>query len=121
MPAKGLNVIQADMKDIFSYYATERFDAIIYNDILCYVNGAETDDIIKRFHELLKPKGVVIATVPALALFRGIHDLSVGIQRRFSKKDIRIIFNDALFELLRASYGHFFYRRLFFACAHGSV
>jgi SAM-dependent methyltransferase len=67
-------------------------DAIISNDTLYFFNSAEQERTLKHLADALAPNGLLIVNLPALRAFRGTHDLSVGITRRFTKREARRLF-----------------------------
>lgn len=82
-------------------------DAIVSNDTLYFFQPAVQERIISQFHEALAPGGILIMNLPALAVFRGSHDLAVGIGRRFSRADLPRLLPAAHFERAQARYWPF--------------
>lgn len=87
--ARGLQARQLDLKDMARHYAGRRFDVIVSNDTLCYLNAEEREAFVAGARSLLEPGGLLVFNLPALAAFGGIHDKAVGIGKRFDRQDIR--------------------------------
>lgn len=85
---RGFEVLSLDLKDAASAYPPAAFDVVVSNDTFCYFTLAEIPAIVRGLASLLKPGGLLIANLPALDAFAGIHDRAVGIVHRFQKKDI---------------------------------
>jgi len=62
---------------------------------------------MRQFFEVLRPGSILILNVPALDAFRGIHDLSVGIQHRFSRSDLPSLIDPNMFHMIRVLYWPF--------------
>ena len=103
-----LNVWQQDIRTIPSAALKTEFDAIICNDILCYLSERELTDFFQNCFSLLCQKGIIIINVPALAVFSGTHDLAVGIKQRFSRSDYKKYIDSDQYEILTSRYWPFF-------------
>ncbi|MEI8203010.1 MAG: class I SAM-dependent methyltransferase [Bacteroidota bacterium] len=103
-----LNVVLDDIKNISAHFQPASIDVIISNDTFYFLSEPERSSIIAEFYNLLQPKGLVIINLPALKAFRGIHDISVGINYRFSRKDIPRLVDISQFNILKATYWPFF-------------
>ena len=102
-----LKVIKGDLKNIASLYEGERFDAIISNDNLYFIERSEITRFIDDCANLLEPNGLLVINLPCLEIFRGIHDISVGIKKRFSKDEIDKLFNNKQFLMLKKNFWPF--------------
>lgn len=89
---RELNVFQEDIRKALDRFDEGSVDVIICADILYFLSLAEVEEVLMRFSLLLKPGGILLINVPALKVFRGIHDVAVGITYRFSKKIINNLF-----------------------------
>lgn len=105
--AKGLPVEQGSLVDIAHRYNGQKFDVIISNDTLYFLGEVERRAFVEDCHNLLEPGGVLIMNLPSLAAFRGIHDVSVGIGRRFTLPAVQRMFRDRGFKILRETYWPF--------------
>ena len=105
---RGLSVEHCDLRNMAAHYPPTSADVIISNDTLCSLNGQEGASFMRQCFEVLLPGGFLILNVPALKAFRGIHDLSVGIQHRFSKSDLHQLIDPHQFRLIRKLYWPFF-------------
>lgn len=90
---RNLNIIKVDIKNIHTYFIDNPVDVLICNDVLYFLNKNEQNEIILNFRKILKKDGIIIINLPAFKAFRGIHDLSVGIKERFTKKTFFSSFN----------------------------
>jgi SAM-dependent methyltransferase len=101
---RGLDVEQCDLRNVATRYPRASADVIISNDTLCFLNGEERSGFMRQCFDVLYPGGILILNVPALKAFAGIHDLSVGIQHRFSRSDLPSLINLNMFHLIRVLY-----------------
>ena len=104
---RGLDVEQCDLRNMTARYPRSSADVIISNDTLCFLNGEERSSFMGQCFEVLRPGGLLILNVPALKAFGGIHDLSVGIQHRFSRYDLRRLIDLHKFRLIEDLYWPF--------------
>jgi SAM-dependent methyltransferase len=103
---RGLEVRKGDITQIDGVYG-ESFDAVISNDVLCYLDEAQTLSTIGKVHSVLKPGGVFMGNLPAFRAFGGIHDISVGIRRRTTRKEFMKSVDPGQFEALSMAYWPF--------------
>ncbi len=61
------------------------YDIITHIDILCCVKNENEMGIIKKFHNALKPSGILILNLPAFNCLRRRHDIAVGSHRRYRR------------------------------------
>ncbi len=104
---KKLNVVSGDIKDIESIISNQHFDAIISNDTLYFLKSEEISKFMDSCSNGLRSGGVLILNIPVFEAFRGIHDISVGIQRRFSRQDFNIFINHKDFRIVRKTFWPF--------------
>ena len=81
---RKLNVFHEDIRNIDKYFNADSIDIIICSDILYFLNFDEIKKVLQHFFTILKNNGIVIINLPALKIFRGTHDIAVGIKCRFS-------------------------------------
>lgn len=77
----------------------ENLDVIVSNDTLYFLNNDEQKSFIDSCHSILKNKGILIINVPALNIFKGMHDRSVGINDRFDSRKINKLFSETKFSM----------------------
>jgi len=104
---RGLDVEQCDLRNMTARYPRVSADVIISNDTLCSLNGEERSSSMGQCFDVLRPGGLLILNVPALKAFGGIHDLSVGIQHRFSRADLPSLIDPTKFHMIRVLYWPF--------------
>jgi SAM-dependent methyltransferase len=104
----NLSVTQLDMLNMAEAYGSERFDLIVSNDTLCYLDEASQVDWTLQCSQLLRPGGILIANVPAHDCFGGIHDRCVGIRQRFTPARVRRIFQGSSLHVRSVLYWPFF-------------
>jgi|TARA_B100000959_G_scaffold231066_1_gene247391 SAM-dependent methyltransferase len=104
---KKLNVVHGDIKDIESIISKQNFDAIISNDTLYFLKSREIIKFMYSCSNGLRSGGVLILNIPVFKAFRGIHDISVGIQKRFSRQDYNIFLSHKDFRVVRKTFWPF--------------
>lgn len=114
--ANKLNVKQADLRDLKKVFSGQCFDVIISNDTLYFLDSREIQRFLNASHEQLNSGGVLICNLPALPAFRGIHDLAVGIQQRFTMDDINELLKTAELELVHRFYWPLLLSPVIFSC-----
>lgn len=113
--ANGLFVEKESLVNIARRYGAQVFDVIVSNDTLCYLEEAQQRAFLAGCFEVLKPGGILIMNLPALAAFRGIHDVSVGIGQRFACPAVRGLVRDSGLILIRETYWPFFASPIIYA------
>jgi SAM-dependent methyltransferase len=104
---RGLDVEQCDLRNVATRYPRASADVIISNDTLCSLNAEERSSFMGQCFEVLRSRGLLILNVPALKAFGGIHDLSVGIQHRFSRADLPSLIDPNMFHMIGVLYWPF--------------
>lgn len=105
--AKAPEVFRLDVREATSVFPEETFDFILCNDVLYYLSPIERKALLCDFHLLLKPGGRVIVNLPALAAFRGRHDLAVDITSRFRRSDLDAVFTKGAYVIIKSIYWPF--------------
>ena len=100
----GLIVKSCNLVDVKDAFPEKNFDVIISNDTMYFLEMNQIINFISDCNEILNTGGVIICNMPALKKFSGIHDISVGIKHRFSKKDIAKYFNNESFAIVEETY-----------------
>jgi SAM-dependent methyltransferase len=104
---RGLPVVQSDLLSIARLYERASLDAVVSNDILCYLDPDEQARWVEQCADVIKPGGVLMMNLPALPVFRGTHDVSVGIRHRFSRLDVTRLFAGKPFAVTNEIYWPF--------------
>lgn len=81
------------------------FDSVICSEVLEHIE----DDLtaLKIAYSILKPDGTLIITVPAMNFLYSEFDKKIGHYRRYSKKSILKVVNEAGFVIKKARYWNF--------------
>lgn len=96
---RGLNVQLGDMREAVKAVPAASLDVIILNDVIYFVPIERWPDILSSYREALKPGGIVIINAPALSAFRGMHDVAVGIKKRFNPRDLSRLLHPNHFQI----------------------
>ncbi len=106
---RGLPVQSGDLRQLDQMPMPRLADAIISNDTLYFFSSEEREQILKLCGQTLAPNGLLILNLPALRVFRGIHDVSVGIAHRFSKPEVQTLISSAGLSLEQMFYWPLFF------------
>lgn len=90
---KGLKVSQNNLTEAKDLFPPRSFDVIVSCDVLYFLSEKESIETLKNFKKLLKPGGILIFNLPALKMFKGMHDISVGITERYTLKSFLHLVN----------------------------
>ncbi len=101
---RGLNVFAENILNAKNHFDPNTLDVIVSCDVLYFLEDQERRELIVDFYTLLKPGGILLLNLPALKMFSGIHDLSVGIQHRFHHKELDRLFDGKQFSLIKHYY-----------------
>ena len=85
---KGAAARQGSLQEIDAL-GEKKYDCIVCCDVLYFLRGDEQKIVLAKMLELLRDNGRIVINIPALEIFRGIHDICVGIKSRASKKSIQ--------------------------------
>ena len=85
---QGLNVSYGDIGALSST-SSGLADVIVSNDVIIAFAPAFHHTIIKEMSRILKSGGILIMNLPARQVFRGSHDVAVGIVERISSQEFR--------------------------------
>jgi SAM-dependent methyltransferase len=100
-------VFKGRLENIKEYFDNNSADAVICNDSLYFLGMQEQKRFADDVRNILRDNGIMIINMPALKAFRGIHDIKVGIRKRFSSKLLWSIFDKNYFSLINMSYWPF--------------
>jgi SAM-dependent methyltransferase len=112
--AAGLTVGQDSLANIGARHGAGMVDVVVSNDVLYFLTPEQQGRFLEGCHAVLGPSGLLIMNLPALAAFRGIHDVSVGIGRRFSRPAVRQLLQANGFDPERETYWPFLLSPLIF-------
>lgn len=80
---KGLDVVKLSLSYTGTVFLPATKDVIICCDALYFLEIEEQKKVLRDFYTRLKPGGLLILNLPALDVFTGTHDISVGIKKRY--------------------------------------
>lgn len=102
-----LNVTQGDIRKIQNWpIFGQKYDIIICNDVLYQFEENVIQKIANKLGILLKTNGLLITNNQSLAAFKGTHDIAVGSQVRFNRKQLNTIFEQNNFDNI-SKFQHF--------------
>ncbi len=104
---KGLNVFIGNLDEIGSYFAPHEADVVISNDTFYFLDDEGQRKATDTIYNLLAKNGLLILNIPSLEAFRGIHDIRVGINRRFNRKNTWKLLDVNKYALVKESYWPF--------------
>jgi len=94
------NVKTGDISDL--PYKSNSFDAVCLMDVLEHIEDEKV--AIEEIFRVLKPKGKLLLTVPALPFIYSQHDREQGHFKRYTKKGLRTLFENTDFRELTINY-----------------
>lgn len=83
---RGLAVRCADLRD--PGLAPGSVDVLASLDTLYFLGDEAQETVVRGWFEAVAPGGLLVLNLPALGCFRGLHDVAVGIERRFTLADV---------------------------------
>ncbi|QJD79377.1 class I SAM-dependent DNA methyltransferase [Spirosoma rhododendri] len=101
---RNLNVSLMNLNDLAGQPAANLYDAVICNDVFCYIAPAGLPSLLIQLARRLEPGGMFISNNNAFDVFRGQHDLAVGSERRFVRADLEPLFPGAGLRLGQSTY-----------------
>lgn len=84
---RQLPVTLVNLNDLVNFKPDTHYDAIICNDVFCYFTEADLHPLLASLSDRLKPNGILVSNNNAFNVFRGEHDVAVGILLRFVRAD----------------------------------
>jgi SAM-dependent methyltransferase len=86
----GLDVAQGSIADASALSARGKADLIVAMDVICSLpDDSQRVEFLRAASRQLNPGGLIIAQTPAFSALRGIHDLAVGVNKRYTKSGMR--------------------------------
>lgn len=104
---RNIDAFKGDLREISKYYMDNHADVVISNDTLYFLDMKEQRKLTDQICNLLKRDGLLITNIPALNAFSGIHDIQVGIKKRFDRNDIWETFDRNKYTMLTEMYWPF--------------
>lgn len=104
---RHLPVTLVNLNELANFEPERQYDAIICNDVFCYFAADDLAPLLSALANRLKIGGVLITNNNAFNLFRGEHDVAVGIVRRFVLADFKPVFADNGLHIQSATYWSF--------------
>lgn len=87
--SNGFDVVQGSISDPGVYEGLGQFDVVVSMDVICSLpNEEHRKTFFRSAYEALNDHGIMIVQTPAFNVFRGIHDLAVGVNQRYTKSEI---------------------------------
>ncbi|MDP1726474.1 MAG: class I SAM-dependent methyltransferase [Bacteroidota bacterium] len=104
---QNIAAFKGDLRNISKYYMDNHADVVISNDTFYFLDMEDQRNLTDEVNNVLRKDGLLITNIPSLQAFRGIHDVQVGIKKRFDKKDIWKIFDRNKYSLVTEMYWPF--------------
>jgi SAM-dependent methyltransferase len=98
---ENVEVVQADLR---KWETDEQFDSVVMINVLEHIE--DDAGALERLSRFLKPGGSFVIYVPALNWLYGPWDLTVGHYRRYSRKRLRGVFEEAGIEPTEVRYAN---------------
>jgi SAM-dependent methyltransferase len=87
---QGLDVAQGNIADLAALSTRGKADLIVSMDVICSLPGdSQRVDFLRAASHQLNEGGMLIVQTPAFPLLGGIHDLAVGVNKRYTKAGMR--------------------------------
>jgi SAM-dependent methyltransferase len=83
---------------------SEGFDLVTSFDVLYALEDADERAAMAELYRLTKPAGFVLINVAAMTVLRGDHSVLSHEVRRYSRRSLRSVVNEAGFEIVRLTY-----------------
>jgi len=97
---RSLNVSCGDMLSVSKFVGQDEMDVIISNDTLYFIPENDRPEYLQVLASRLKENGLLITNLPAMKEFSGMHDQSVGIEKRFERDQVNVMFSQTEFTVL---------------------
>ncbi|HOE11672.1 MAG TPA: class I SAM-dependent methyltransferase [bacterium] len=100
---ENLSVLNLDLTDpALKDCAACRFDTVVCLNVLEHIERHET--VLRSFHEILQPDGLLVLLVPAYPWLFGTLDSALGHVRRYGKSELKRLLEQAGFRITYHSY-----------------
>jgi SAM-dependent methyltransferase len=97
----NLNLVSGDINNYA--FKGSSFDLITCFDVI-YHRGVDDVLAVRNFRKSLKNEGHILLTVPAYSFLFSKHDEVVHAKKRYTKKQIKLLFKSNGFEIVKISY-----------------
>jgi len=102
---QGLDVLQGSIADSSALARAGSADVIVAIDVICSLpDEQQRADFFRTANHLLNDGGLLIVQTPAFRCLRGIHDLAVGVNQRYTKQDMHKLLKLAGIQSYRLRY-----------------
>lgn len=102
---QGLEVLQGSIADTAALTRAGNADVIVAIDVICSLpDEQQRVDFFQAASRLLNDGGLLIVQTPAFRCLGGIHDLAVGVNKRYTKTDIQKLLKLADIQAYRLRY-----------------
>ncbi len=101
---KKRNIQDVYLQDLNDWTPQKKYNVIISADVICSVGIKDEENILKNFHKGLKKNGILILNLPALKILSRNHDKAVAIRKRYTKKEIKKLLQNAGFSDIYVNY-----------------
>lgn len=95
-------VFKADLNDVL--FPAAHYDVITSIDTLYHLAIEDESVILGKFHDALKPGGILILNLVAHEFLRSSHDVAVHTRRRYTRGEVVAMLEGAGFTVERAVY-----------------
>jgi SAM-dependent methyltransferase len=101
---RKLPVIHQDLSEFRSSHPDLSFDLIISHDVFCYLSDEDNVKILTDFEHMLSEGGLILMNLPALNAFKGMHDIGVGLLRRYHKTELKLLVSNTTLKIKHINY-----------------
>jgi 2-polyprenyl-3-methyl-5-hydroxy-6-metoxy-1,4-benzoquinol methylase len=95
-------VFMADLNDVM--FPSSHFDVITSIDTLYHLGIKDESAILAKFHDALRPGGIVILNLVAHEFLRSSHDLAVHTKKRYTRGEVVAMLERGGFAVEKATY-----------------
>ncbi|MEY4641861.1 MAG: hypothetical protein RLZZ227_1855 [Pseudomonadota bacterium] len=102
---QGLEVLQGSIANEEDLARAGTADVVVAMDVICSLpDTRQRVDFFRAACRVLNAGGLLIVQTPAFACLGGIHDLAVGVNQRYAKKEMRALLRQAGIEACTLRY-----------------
>jgi SAM-dependent methyltransferase len=89
-------------------FPNSAFDGVTSFDVIYHAWVTDDRAATREMARVLRPGGLLLVRVPALRVLWGGHDVEVQSRHRYTRRELRALFEDTGLEVLRITYANFF-------------
>lgn len=104
---RNLPVTCINLHNLTGFEPEVQYDVIICNDVFCYFTDNQLPSLVLALAHRLKSDGILISNNNAFNVFRGQHDIAVGIVQRFVLNDFEQLVPAVGLHIAQATYWSF--------------